>query len=277
MENISGVVCPSITLVKDDGHIDIAGTQRLWQRLINAGVDGILVFGTIGESSEFDNREKKKLIDAASDFFKGKNAKLIVGCTDTIFDQVLDLASYCEEKGGVDAVISMPPSFFALNKEAVVNHFKRLASQISKGIIIYNFPDRNGFNIGSECIDELHTIDNIIGIKNTIKDVGQTIDLVKKYDSENFTVYAGFDEHYLSTLMAGGSSVISGLVNIIPEVFVKLKSAVETESFSSISHEFNEINEHLRDYGRHHHFVAAIKETLLDNGVISSSVYKGNF
>ena len=120
MEKISGVICPSITLIHDNGSIDISGTQQLWQRLVDAGVDGILIFGTIGESSEFNTSEKKELIDAASKFFINKAAKLIVGCIDTNFDNVLELAEYCDKKSGVDAIISMPPFFFSLNHHGFI-------------------------------------------------------------------------------------------------------------------------------------------------------------
>ena len=49
-----GVFCPSITITNADGTIDYDNWGKHLDHLIDAGIDGVLLFGSIGEFYAID-------------------------------------------------------------------------------------------------------------------------------------------------------------------------------------------------------------------------------
>ena len=56
---------PSVTIFKADGTVDLEAMERHFDFLIQGGVDGILILGSIGEFFSMPMEEKKKLIRCA--------------------------------------------------------------------------------------------------------------------------------------------------------------------------------------------------------------------
>ena len=42
-------ITPAVTALDENGHIDIEANKRIYEHLIQGGIDGILIFGSIGE------------------------------------------------------------------------------------------------------------------------------------------------------------------------------------------------------------------------------------
>ena len=52
-------ITPAVTPLNADGTIDDEGAKKLYDYLIGAGVDGILILGSIGEFFAFSPEQKK--------------------------------------------------------------------------------------------------------------------------------------------------------------------------------------------------------------------------
>ena len=68
----SGIICPSITITKDDGDIDYERWGQHLDHLIEAGINGVLVFGSIGEFYAFPLDVKKQAVDFVAKHVAGR-------------------------------------------------------------------------------------------------------------------------------------------------------------------------------------------------------------
>lgn len=273
---MKGIYCPSITIFDKENNLDINANKEYWKRLIKEDIDGVLILGTIGENTELTISEKESLIKAANSTFSDTPKKLIVGCSSVLINESISLTQLCNDMPSVSAVLSMPAFYFGLTQESVKNHMSKVCNISTKPVIAYNFPDRNGIDISIETLKFLKSnFANFSGVKNTSKNVESTMIMIKELEDENFTVYSGFDEHYMPTLISGGSSIISGLVNLIPSAFAKMKQANDNKELDGIVGNHKEVIELLSVYHAHPHFVAAIKNELKKAELISNNSYRG--
>ena len=105
-----GVFCPSITITDDEGKIDFDLWGKHLDHLADAGLDGVLLFGSIGEFYSVSLEDKKAVVDFAVKRVGGR-MKVFVGVGDTTYANVLDLTRY-SEKAGADAVLAVSPYYF---------------------------------------------------------------------------------------------------------------------------------------------------------------------
>ena len=61
----TGAWCPSITPFDADGKLDLAALEKHFSRLSEAGTDGVLLMGSIGEFTALSMDERVSLIHAA--------------------------------------------------------------------------------------------------------------------------------------------------------------------------------------------------------------------
>ena len=105
-------ITPSVTIFKADGTVDLEAMERHFDFLIQGGVDGILILGSIGEFFSMPMEEKKKLIRCAVKHIAGR-VKLIVGTTSMVTEEIIELSKFAHREGA-DACIILPPYYLSL-------------------------------------------------------------------------------------------------------------------------------------------------------------------
>ena len=116
---------PAVTPLTPDGQLDLASCEKLYNHLIEGGVDGILILGSIGEFFGLTMAQKKELIAFAKKVVDGR-VELIAGTTSMIFDEIVELSNYALEQG-LDAVMVIPPYYFHFTEESVFEYYDELA------------------------------------------------------------------------------------------------------------------------------------------------------
>ena len=105
-------ITPAVTVMDKNGNPDWEGCGKVYEHLIQGGVDGILLLGSIGEFFAFTMSQKKELIRYAVKEIAHRT-QLIVGTTSMIFEEIVELSRYAKQEGA-DAVIILPPFYFPL-------------------------------------------------------------------------------------------------------------------------------------------------------------------
>ncbi|WEV76168.1 dihydrodipicolinate synthase family protein [Bifidobacterium sp. ESL0800] len=255
-----GVYCPSITITKDDGSIDYEMWGRHLDHLAEAGIDGILIFGSIGEFYAFPLSVKEEAADFAIKRVAGR-ANVLIGVGGTNPDEVKEFSAYAS-KAGADAVVAVSPYYFGPSNAAAERYFDLVCESSSIPVILYNFPPRTGTDLSPELVAELAAKHpNIVGIKDTVDTISHTrkmIAAVRKVNPE-FSVFSGFDEYYTPNRVAGGNGVICGLTNVEPELFVKMNKAYHDEDYPTMLACAKKINKLMAIYDVADLFVSAIK------------------
>lgn len=264
----SRYITPSVTIFKEDGTIDTEAMGNHFDRLIEGGVDGILIFGSIGEFFAVPMEEKKRLIKFAARHIDHR-VKLLVGTTSMMVEEILELSRYAHS-AGADACIILPPYYFPLSEEGVEHYYDAIARQLPEvSLYLYNFPDRTGYTISVQTtLNLLRKYPNIIGYKDTQAGMAHSIALIKAIKPEfpDFEIYAGFDDNFAHNVLSGGDGCIAGLSNFAPELCHAWVKAFEEEDLKKVQDIQKTINGLMEIYQVGVPFVPYIKTAMIQRG-----------
>jgi 4-hydroxy-tetrahydrodipicolinate synthase len=204
----------------ENGSVDFAAVAKVVDRVVEGGVDYIVVLGTTGETPTLTTDERKALIRFVRDRVGGRTG-LVVGvggnCTREV---VATLKTW--DLSGYDAILSVNPYYNKPNQEGLYQHFKAVAEASPLPVILYNIPGRTGVNMTPETIARLATdCKNIIGVKEASGNLEQ-MERVRSLAPADFLLISGDDGLTVEVIKRGGVGVISVLANIYPTETVQI-------------------------------------------------------
>lgn len=204
-----------ITPFMENGAIDFAALAKIVDKLVEGGVNYILVLGTTGETPTLTTDERKALIRFVRERVAGRVALMVgVGgnCTREV---VASLKSW--DLSGYSAILSVNPYYNKPNQEGLYQHFKAIAEASPLPIMLYNIPGRTGVNMAPETIARLaNDFSNIIGVKEASGNLEQ-MERVKAVTPSDFLLISGDDGLTVEVIKRGGAGVISVLANAYPK------------------------------------------------------------
>ncbi|MFO7936475.1 MAG: dihydrodipicolinate synthase family protein [Kiritimatiellia bacterium] len=104
---LRGIVPPMVTPLKDNETLDIEGLQRLVEHILEGHVHGLFLLGTTGEAPDLNYDLRHELVKRVCKQVDGR-VPVLVGVTDTIFSESLNLARISAEAGAA-GVVAAPP------------------------------------------------------------------------------------------------------------------------------------------------------------------------
>lgn len=271
----SGVICPSITITDDHGEIDYELWGRHLDHLADAGLDGVLLFGSIGEFYAYDLETKRQVVDFAVRRVAGRMA-VLVGVGDTDIDRVIALARSAETSGA-DGLVVVSPYYFGPSEPCAQRFFGRIASATALPVILYNFPARTGSDLTDALVAELARANpTIVGIKDTVDTISHTRRIIRavRQVRPSFAVFSGFDEYYLVNRVSGGAGVICGLTNVEPGTFAALHRAYEAGDWVGAKAAAERISHLMALYDVSDLFISAIKGAVRAKGLPISTLVR---
>ncbi|EJL81810.1 dihydrodipicolinate synthase family protein [Pantoea sp. GM01] len=272
---LSGVWCPSVTPFDNKNNLDIEALGRHFSRLSQSGIDTLLLMGSIGEFASLTQQERLLLIHEARQL---SPLTMVANVSSTCIPDMLQLADAAWQNG-FDAVMVLPPYYYGQTQKQLLNYFKTLDKQLGGKWFAYNFPARTGCDLTPALVAELAAeLPNFIGIKDTMDCLSHNramIDETRRVRAD-FTVLSGYDEYLLPNLLAGGSGVISGLNNIVPELFARAMQAWRAGDVTQLAEIQQRIGKLMAIYTIGDDFVTTIK-TAVARRFDSMSSYSRNY
>ena len=217
MERLVGTGVALITPFRSDLTVDIKALERIVEYNIAGGVDYLVALGTTAESVTLTKEEKRLVMQTISLVNAGR-LPLVVGVGG---NNTMQLVKELQTTDFLDfgAILSVSPSYNKPTQEGIYRHFEALSKVTPLPIILYNVPSRTGSNmLPSTSIRLAKNFKNIIAIKEACADPIQ-IDQLLQQKPKGFHIISGDDFTALSTVLAGGSGVISVLGQGLPHAF----------------------------------------------------------
>lgn len=261
-------ITPAVTALDEQGHIDVEANLRIYDYLINGGIDGILIFGSIGEFFALPMEEKKEMVTRAIGHIAGR-VTVYIGTNSMDFEECVEFSNFAL-KAGADGVMVISPYYFNLPEASIENFYDSLASRVNGPVLLYNFPDRTGYDLKPETVLNLvRRNKNIVGIKDTVGTMGHTRALIQTVKKEfpDFLIYSGFDEFFAHNILSGGDGCIAGLSNFTPETAAGFAKAVKSNDLPAISAYQHKIDELMSIYDVAGQFIPVIKKAMVLCGV----------
>ena len=231
MQQLRGTGVALVTPFGSDGQIDYKALENLIETQVAGGTNYIVALGTTGEPATLSKSEK----DALLDFIIAKVAgrlPIVVGCGgNNTADVIAQAKAYAKNKA-ITALLSVAPFYNKPNQRGVYAHFKALADNVDKPIILYNVPGRTGINISPDVVVSLaNDCRNIVGVKEASGNVPQCMQLASRCPKD-FLLISGDDALTLPLIACGFSGVISVLQNAFPAQFSRIVNLMLEGRFS---------------------------------------------
>ncbi len=223
-----GLYTAIITPFLDNGDFDENSFTKICEQQIKAGVDGIVVLGTTGESPTISHAEHEMIMQKAFDIIGGRT-KLIAGAGSNCTREAIDLSKIAQ-RIGYDGILSVNPYYNKPTQEGMYQHFLAIADSINIGIILYNIKGRCGVNLETDTLLRLSRHKNIIGVKEASGDLEQIKEVINSVP-DDFSVLSGDDNLTLEVMKMGGHGVVSVLSNALPKQMKDLVSALENKNW----------------------------------------------
>ena len=100
---------PAITLFNEDGTLDLVSQERLYNNLIENGVDGILGEGSSSEFFAMNMEQRREMARFAIEKVDHR-VKLIIGTSSMVADEIVSFSNYCLDAGADACFITFPGS-----------------------------------------------------------------------------------------------------------------------------------------------------------------------
>jgi len=210
-------------------QIDFAAHQKIIDHVIEGGVDYLVVIGTTGESVNLSAEEKQELIQKTIHFAHGR-VPVVAGFGGNNTTQVVkDIKHY--DLLGVDAILSVSPSYNKPTQDGIFAHFKEVAQATHLPIVLYNVPGRTSSNMeASTTLRLANDFDNIVAIKEATYEFEQITQLARN-KPDGFILLSGCDDLIFHEMALGFDGVISVIGNVIPKVFTNMIKLCREDRF----------------------------------------------
>ncbi|GGG03520.1 putative 2-keto-3-deoxy-galactonate aldolase YagE [Rhizobium wenxiniae] len=258
-----GIIPPVPTIFKDDGSFDTAGMALVIDHLVSAGVDGMFFLGTGGEFSQMSHEERLEVAEFAVRYTAGR-VPVLIGTGSTNTREAVGLSRHAQSIGA-SGVVAINPYYWKVTEENLLGYFSAIANSVELPVLLYNFPALTGQDLYPEFVKRLvDAHPNIVGLKDTIDSVAHLrdmVDIVKGAHPE-FSVFCGYDDHLLNTLLLGGDGAISASANFAPNVSTGIYRAVKDGDLARATALHRTILQLPRIYKVDVPFVGVVKEAM---------------
>jgi 4-hydroxy-tetrahydrodipicolinate synthase len=207
-------VFPAVTTqFKADQSLDLGATSAHVEHMIQAGVHGLIMLGTVGENCSLSAEEKRQVVKAALAAAKGR-VPVLSGVAEYTTSGAAAYAADME-KLGAGGLMVLPAMVYKSDARETLAHYRTVARASDLPIMVYNNPIVYGVDITPEMFVDLADEPTIVAVKESSDDVRRLSDIVN-LNGERYTLFSGVDDLALESMMLGTVGWVSGLVNAFP-------------------------------------------------------------
>lgn len=219
-----GVYPALLTPFKQDDSVDFEMYKTNLTAQVDAGVDGIILGGSLGEASSLSNDEKKELL-AYSKQLLPQSMPVIINIAEQTTKAAVQLAKE-SEKNGADGLMLLPPMRYYADSDEALAYFKEVANATALPIMIYNNPVDYKIMVTLDMFETLAGYDNIKAVKESTRDVTNVTRMINRF-GDRFKILCGVDPLAMESLVMGADGWVAGLVDAFPRETVAIYRLVK--------------------------------------------------
>ena len=220
-----GVLPALTTPFTPNDQLDLAMFENNIRTQLEAGVNGIILGGSLGEASVLTTREKETLVRFAIEKVE-KKIPVILNIAEGSTKEALKQAVYAKA-WRADGLMLLPPMRYKSDHRETVQYFKTIADSTDLPIMIYNNPVDYGIEVTLDMFEELVECKNIQAVKDSTRELSNVTKMNKRF-GERIKILCGVDTIALEELHMGADGWVAGLVNAFPNETVAIYRLVKT-------------------------------------------------
>jgi 4-hydroxy-tetrahydrodipicolinate synthase len=219
-----GVFPALTTKFTADDQLDLPLFEKNLEEQLAAGVNGVILGGTLGEASVLSTDEKEILVKFAIQKVAGK-VPVIINIAEGSTSEAIQQAKYAKE-WGAQGIMMLPPMRYKSDHRETVAYFKAVAESTDLPIMIYNNPVDYKIEVTLDMFAELASCANIQSIKESTRDITNVTRLINRF-GDRFKILCGVDTLAMEELVMGADGWVAGLVCAFPRETVAIYRLVK--------------------------------------------------
>lgn len=209
-------------VVKSNQELDLDGLKTNIQSYEEAGFDGYVAFGCMGEFYAPSEDEFREIVDTAVD--TTKRIACVFGTTFHNTENCIQRAKYVANAGGDGVMIGLP-YLIPCSADDAYEHFRLVNDALDDlQIMAYNNPSSFKFNITPELWDKLMGLDRIVGLKESNGEAVHRTRVINRI-SKRINVFSGGENWLFADALTGANSLVSVVGPGAPEAALTFYNA----------------------------------------------------
>ncbi len=209
----SGVYSAVTTKFDEEGHLDLDAFVDNLKIQVAAGINAIIIGGSLGESSTISHDERIEMLYSARSEFN-KKVPLLINIAEGSTHNAVALAMRAEDSGA-DGLMVLPPMMYKATDAEVVDFFTDIATSTSLPILVYNNPVDYKIEITPLMFELLLKHDTIQAVKESTRDTSNVTRL-RNWFGDRLKILTGVDTIAAESIIMGADGWVAGLVNAFP-------------------------------------------------------------
>jgi 4-hydroxy-tetrahydrodipicolinate synthase len=181
--------------------------------MLAAGIDGLIMLGTVGENCSLDYQEKLAILRVTVEHVAGR-IPVLTGVAEYTTTLACQFASDAR-KAGVNGLMVLPGMVYKSDGRETLTHYRAVAASTDLPIMCYNNPVSYGVDITPAQFAELADVPNLVAVKESSENCRRITDL-KNVVGDRYLLFCGVDDLVLESVVLGTVGWVSGLVNAFP-------------------------------------------------------------
>ncbi|HEY4149522.1 MAG TPA: dihydrodipicolinate synthase family protein [Chitinophagaceae bacterium] len=219
-----GVFPALTTKFTANDELDIPLFERHLEVQQAAGIDGIIIGGSLGEASTLTTTEKERLVKTAGANLKQK-IPVILNIAESSTTEALKQVAYAKA-WGADGLMVLPPMRYKTDDRETIAWFTTIARSTDLPVMIYNNPVDYKTDVTPDILEELLECKNIAAVKDSTRDISNVTRLVNRFGGR-LKIFCGVDTIAMEELCMGADGWVGGLVCAFPAETVAIYRLVK--------------------------------------------------
>lgn len=219
------VISATVTPLLENGTLDKTGLKNILERNIRHGIDGVFLFGSMGEWGSFSDAFKEEALEFACSCIDHR-IELLAGINGTsVYRSLETMNNY--RKYDFDAYVFMPPG--KTSKLDPVKSALKVLDAADRPVYLYHCPPANGINFTLEQFAVMMKHPNLKGIKNSASNMWLRREMLLMRQERGFKTqfFEGQEWAADEALIAGYDGMICGMGSLCSKMMKKLADCVD--------------------------------------------------
>ncbi|MBR7781219.1 dihydrodipicolinate synthase family protein [Undibacterium luofuense] len=223
-----GVIPAVTTKFTADDKLDYNEMERCFKFLMDAGCDGLIACGSLGEGPFLSHDERIEVLKVTKQVTGAKPALLTVAEAST-----REACALAEKgaKAGADGLMVVPSTIYHTNPKETVANLRAIAAAADLPVMIYSNRIAYRVDVTTDMLEELADDKRFVAVKESSDDIRRTTEIINRL-GRRYDVFTGVDNLAFEALTAGAIGWVAGLVVAFPHETVAIYRLVQAGRYA---------------------------------------------
>lgn len=257
-------VYPAITTqFHEDQSLNLPATSNHIEALVESGISGLIVCGSLGENQTMQPEEKRAVVKNALEVVRGR-IPVVSGLAETSTRSALQYVRDCESLG-VSGFMVMPPMVYKPSESETFHWFRTIARSMKSTWMLYNNPVGYYTDVTPSMFEKLSDIPNLLAIKESSANTRRVTEL-RNCVGDRYKIFTGVDDLMLESAILGIDGWVAGSGIAFPKENQLLWDLTRQQKWNEAL-DLYRWSQPLMKLDTHVHFVQYIKLLLQEVGL----------